>query len=72
MLMDEFRIENQRVKLLDIIEKVTIFNVTRMLEQNSSESPIRRGQRTIYAFFTTMFVGGVDELLHKMQDSFRN
>ncbi|WMV15520.1 hypothetical protein MTR67_008905 [Solanum verrucosum] len=85
-----------KVKLLDIIEKVTIFNVTRTLEQNatqlvykwqhivdkvddnlllrlflkSSESPIRRGQRTIYAFFTTMFVGGVDELLHEMQDSF--
>ncbi|WMV15532.1 hypothetical protein MTR67_008917 [Solanum verrucosum] len=85
-----------KVKLLDIREKVTVFNVTRTLEQNatqlvykwqhitdkvddnlllrlflrSSESPFQRGQRTVHAFFTTMFVGGVDELLHEMQDSF--
>ncbi|XP_049381944.1 berberine bridge enzyme-like 28 isoform X1 [Solanum stenotomum] len=85
-----------KVKLLDIPEKVTVFNVTRTLEQNatqlvykwqhiadkvddnlllriflrSSESPIQRGQRTVHAFFTTMFVGGVDDLLHEMQDSF--
>ncbi|KAK4347393.1 hypothetical protein RND71_033732 [Anisodus tanguticus] len=85
-----------KVKLLDIPEKVTVFNVTRTLEQNatqlvykwqhiadkvddrlllrlflrSSESPFRRGQRTIHAFFTTMFIGGVDELLHEVQKSF--
>ncbi|XP_009777853.1 tetrahydroberberine oxidase-like [Nicotiana tabacum] len=85
-----------KVKLLDIPEKVTVFNVTRTLEENatqlvykwqhiadkvddnlllrlflsSSESPFRRGQRTVHASFTTMFVGGVDELLHEMQKSF--
>ncbi|KAM3284612.1 berberine bridge enzyme-like 22 [Capsicum chacoense] len=85
-----------KVRLLDIPEKVTVFNVERTLEQNatqlvykwqhiadkvdnnlsirlflrSSQSPIRLGQRTIHAFFTTLFVGGVDELLHKMQKSF--
>ncbi|XP_055804538.1 tetrahydroberberine oxidase-like [Solanum dulcamara] len=85
-----------KVKLLDIPEKVTVFNVTRTLEQNatqlvykwqhiadkvddnlllrlflkSSESPFRRGKRTVHAFFTTMFVGGVDELLHEMQKRF--
>ncbi|KAL3344944.1 hypothetical protein AABB24_024076, partial [Solanum stoloniferum] len=85
-----------KVKLLDIPEKVTVFNVTRTLEQNatqlvykwqhiadkvddnlllrlflrSSESPFQRGQRTVHAFFTTMFVGGVDDLLHEMQNSF--
>ncbi|XP_070051511.1 tetrahydroberberine oxidase-like [Nicotiana tomentosiformis] len=85
-----------KVKLLDIPEKVTVFNVRRTLEQNAtqlvykwqhiadkvddnlllrlflsrSESPFRRGQRTVHASFTTMFVGGVDELLHEMQKSF--
>ncbi|XP_009776984.1 tetrahydroberberine oxidase-like [Nicotiana tabacum] len=85
-----------KVKLLDIPEKVAVFNVTRTLEQNatqlvykwqhiadkvddnlllrlflrSSESPFQRGQRTVHASFTTMFVGGVDELLHEMQKSF--
>ncbi|WMV15551.1 hypothetical protein MTR67_008936 [Solanum verrucosum] len=86
-----------KVKLVDIPEKVTVFNVTRRLEQNVTQlvykwqhiadkvddnlllriflrsniqSPFRRGQRTVHAFFTTMFVGGVDELLHKMQKSF--
>ncbi|CAN4080234.1 unnamed protein product [Withania somnifera] len=89
-------ITSWKVKLLDIPEKVTVFNVTRTLEQNatqlvykwqhiadkvddslllrlflrSSESPFSHGQRTIHAFFTTMFVGGVDELLHEMQKSF--
>ncbi|CAN4081989.1 unnamed protein product [Withania somnifera] len=89
-------ITSWKVKLLDIPEKVTVFNVTRTLEQNatqlvykwqhiadkvddslllrlflrSSESPFRRGQRTIHAFFTTMFVGGVEELLQEMQKSF--
>ncbi|PHU12378.1 hypothetical protein BC332_19308 [Capsicum chinense] len=84
-----------KVKLLDIPEKVTVFNVERTLEQNatqlvykwqhitdkvdynlflrlfvSSESPFRRGQRTINAFFNTKFIGEVDELLHEMQKSF--
>ncbi|KAM3361771.1 berberine bridge enzyme-like 22 [Capsicum galapagoense] len=85
-----------KVKLLNIPEKVTVFNVTRTLEQNatqlvykwqhiahkvddslllrlflrSSQSPFRRGQRTVYAFFTTLFLGGVDELLPEMQKSF--
>ncbi|PHT43508.1 hypothetical protein CQW23_17533 [Capsicum baccatum] len=36
----------------------------------SSESPFRRGQRTINAFFNTKFIGEVDELLHEMQKSF--
>lgn len=89
-------ITSWKVKLLDIPEKVTVFNVTRTLEQNatqlvykwqhiadkvdddlllrlflrSSESPFSRGQRTVHAFFTTLFVGGVDELLDEMQDSF--
>ncbi|XP_010316947.1 berberine bridge enzyme-like 28 [Solanum lycopersicum] len=86
-----------KVKLVDIPQKVTVFNVTRTLEQNATqlvykwqhiadkvddnlllriflrsniESPFRRGQRTVHAFFTTMFVGGVDELLREMQNSF--
>ncbi|XP_015166638.1 cannabidiolic acid synthase-like [Solanum tuberosum] len=85
-----------KVKLLDIPEKVTVFNVPRTLEQNAtqlvykwqhiadkvddnlllrlfvrnSEFPFGGGQRAIYAFFTTMFVGGVDELLHEMQHRF--
>ncbi|XP_055803525.1 berberine bridge enzyme-like 28 [Solanum dulcamara] len=85
-----------KVKLLDIPEKVTVFNVGRTLEQNAtqlvyewqhiadkvddnlllmiflrdSEFPFGGGQRSIYAFFTTMFVGGVDELLHEMQKRF--
>ncbi|WMV15523.1 hypothetical protein MTR67_008908 [Solanum verrucosum] len=86
-----------KVKLVDIPEKVTVFNVTRRLEQNVTqlvykwqhiadkvddnlllriflksniESPFRRGQRTVHAFFTTMFVGGVDKLLREMQKSF--
>ncbi|XP_059288795.1 tetrahydroberberine oxidase-like [Lycium ferocissimum] len=89
-------ITSWKVKLLDIPEKVTVFNVTRTLEQNAtqlvykwqhiadkvddrlllrlflsnSESPFRRGKRTMHASFTTMFVGGVDELLHEMQKSF--
>ncbi|KAG5622067.1 hypothetical protein H5410_007285 [Solanum commersonii] len=36
----------------------------------SSESRFGRGQKTIHAFFTTMFVGGVDELFHEMQNRF--
>ncbi|PHT76595.1 Cannabidiolic acid synthase [Capsicum annuum] len=89
-------ITSWKVKLLDIPEKVTVFNVTRTLEQNatqlvykwqhiahkvddslllrlflrSSQSPFSRGQRTIHAFFTTLFLGGVDELLPEMQKSF--
>ncbi|CAN4081991.1 unnamed protein product [Withania somnifera] len=83
-----------KVKLLDIPEKVTVFNVTRTLEQNVTQlvykwqhiadkvdeslllrlflrtTPLQRGQRAINAFFTTMFVGGVEELLQEMQKSF--
>ncbi|KAG5568206.1 hypothetical protein H5410_064775 [Solanum commersonii] len=86
-----------KVKLLDIPEKVTVFNVTRTLEQNATQliykwqhiadkvddnlllrlflksnvqSPFKPGQRSIQAIFSTMFVGGVDELLHEMQKSF--
>ncbi|XP_006353078.1 tetrahydrocannabinolic acid synthase-like [Solanum tuberosum] len=86
-----------KVKLVDIPEKVTVFNVTRRLEQNVTqlvykwqhiadkvddnlllriflrsniESPFRHGQMTVNAFFTTMFVGGVDKLLREMQKSF--
>ncbi|WMV15546.1 hypothetical protein MTR67_008931 [Solanum verrucosum] len=86
-----------KVKLVDIPEKVTVFNVTRRLEQNVTqlvykwqhiankvddnlllrmflrsniEFPFRHGQRIVHTFFTTMFVGGVDELLHEMQKSF--
>ncbi|KAK6797165.1 hypothetical protein RDI58_004867 [Solanum bulbocastanum] len=86
-----------KVKLLDIPEKVTVFNVTRTLEQNATQlifkwqhiadkvddnllqrlflrsnvqSPFKSGQRSIQAIFSTMFVGGVDELLHEMQKSF--
>ncbi|WMV15513.1 hypothetical protein MTR67_008898, partial [Solanum verrucosum] len=36
----------------------------------NSEFPFGGGQRAIYAFFTTIFVGGVDELLHEIQKSF--
>ncbi|XP_006353077.2 tetrahydrocannabinolic acid synthase-like [Solanum tuberosum] len=86
-----------KVKLHDIPEKVTVFNVTRTLEQNATQliykwqhiadkvddnlllrlflksnvqSPFKPGQRSIQAIFSTMFVGGVDELLHEMQKSF--
>ncbi|KAG5622075.1 hypothetical protein H5410_007293 [Solanum commersonii] len=85
-----------KVKLLDIPEKVTVFNVPRTLDQNAtqlvykwqhiankvddnlllriflrnSEFPFGDGERAIYSSFTTMFVGGVDALLHEMQDSF--
>ncbi|XP_016561986.2 berberine bridge enzyme-like 28 [Capsicum annuum] len=85
-----------KVKLLDIPEKVTIFNVTRTLEQNatqlvykwqhiadkvdnnlvlrlsltSRESPVLRGKRTVYVSFTTLYVGGVNELLREMKKSF--
>ncbi|XP_049371909.1 berberine bridge enzyme-like 28 [Solanum verrucosum] len=85
-----------KVKLLDIPEKVTVFNVPRTLDQNAtqlvykwqhiankvddnllfriflrnSEFRFGGGQRAIYASFTTMFVGGVDDLLHEMEDRF--
>ncbi|XP_004233147.1 berberine bridge enzyme-like 28 [Solanum lycopersicum] len=85
-----------KIKLVDIPEKVTVFNVGRTLKQNAtqlvykwqhitdkvddnllirlfvrnSEFPYGFGKRDIYAFFTTMFVGRVDELLHEMQDKF--
>ncbi|XP_055805465.1 berberine bridge enzyme-like 28 [Solanum dulcamara] len=85
-----------KVKLLDIPEKVTVFNVPRTLEQNGTQlvykwqhiadkvddnllirlflrnsgSRFGGGKRSIHAFFTTMFVGGVDELLHEMQKRF--
>ncbi|WMV15548.1 hypothetical protein MTR67_008933 [Solanum verrucosum] len=86
-----------KVKLHDIRKKVTVFNVTRTLEQNATQliykwqhiadkvddnlllrlflksnvqSPFKPGQRSIQAIFSTMFVGGVDELLHEMQKSF--
>ncbi|WMV15550.1 hypothetical protein MTR67_008935 [Solanum verrucosum] len=90
-------ITSWKVKLHDIPEKVTVFNVTRTLEQNATQlvykwqhiadkvddnlllrlflrsnisSPFKRGQRSINAIFFTMFVGGVDELLHEMKKSF--
>ncbi|WMV15552.1 hypothetical protein MTR67_008937 [Solanum verrucosum] len=86
-------ITSWKVKLHDIPEKVTVFNVTRTLEQNATQlvykwqhitdkvddnlllrsnisSPFKRGQRSIHAIFFTMFVGGVDELLHEMKKSF--
>ncbi|WMV15543.1 hypothetical protein MTR67_008928 [Solanum verrucosum] len=85
-----------KVKLLDIPEKVTIFKVTRTLEQNATqliykwqhiadkvddnlllriflwntESQLSHGKKTVHAFFFTMFIGGVDDLLHEMQDRF--
>ncbi|KAG5622066.1 hypothetical protein H5410_007284 [Solanum commersonii] len=82
---------------IDIQEKVTVFNVTRTLEQNetqlvykwqhiadkvddnlllrlllwnSTESQLSHGQKPVHTTFFTMFVGGVDDLLHEMQDSF--
>jgi len=90
-------ITSWKVKLHDIPEKVTVFNVTRTLEQNAThliykwqhiadkvddnlllrlflksnvQSPFKPGQRSIQAIFSTMFVGGVDELLHEMKKSF--
>ncbi|WMV15544.1 hypothetical protein MTR67_008929 [Solanum verrucosum] len=90
-------ITSWKVKLHDIPEKVTVFNMTRTLEQNATQlvnkwqhiadkvddnlllrlflrsnisSPFKRGQRSINAIFFTMFVGGVDELLHEMKKSF--
>ncbi|WMV15549.1 hypothetical protein MTR67_008934 [Solanum verrucosum] len=78
-----------KVKLLDIPEKITVFKVTRTLEQNATqliykwqhiadkvddnlllriflwntESQLSHGKKTIHAFFFTMFIGGVDDLV---------
>ncbi|WMV15540.1 hypothetical protein MTR67_008925, partial [Solanum verrucosum] len=57
-----------KVKLLDIPEKVTVFNVTRRRAILNLHSGVDKGLST--PFFTTMFVGGVDKLLCEMQKSF--
>ncbi|KAK4710786.1 hypothetical protein R3W88_005299 [Solanum pinnatisectum] len=85
-----------KVKLHDIPEKVTVFKVTRTLEQNATQliykwqhiadkvddnlllriflwntkSQLSHGKKTVHAFFFTMFIGGVDDLLHEMQGRF--
>ncbi|KAG8371413.1 hypothetical protein BUALT_Bualt13G0085100 [Buddleja alternifolia] len=84
-----------KVKLVTVPEIVTVFNVSRTLEQNATQlvhrwqyiadkvdenfllrlylssvrSPIH-GNRTIQAYFTTLFLGRVHDLLPLMQDSF--
>ncbi|KAG5568208.1 hypothetical protein H5410_064777 [Solanum commersonii] len=45
-------------------------NLLEALPRSNISSPFKRGQRSINAIFFTMFVGGVDELLHEMKKSF--
>ncbi|KAL3616812.1 hypothetical protein CASFOL_039206 [Castilleja foliolosa] len=85
-----------KVDLVNVPETVTVFNVTRTLEQNATQlvdkwqhisdkvdenlllrlflrsvrSPTRGGNRTIAAFFTTLYLGRVNDLLPLMQREF--
>uniref|UniRef100_M1BWK3 FAD-binding PCMH-type domain-containing protein n=1 Tax=Solanum tuberosum TaxID=4113 RepID=M1BWK3_SOLTU len=45
-------------------------NLLLRLFLRSSKSPFKGGQRIVHALFKTMFVGGVNELLHEMQNRF--
>ncbi|KAL2494246.1 FAD-binding Berberine family protein [Forsythia ovata] len=83
-----------KVKLIVIPETVTVFNVTRTLEQNATQIVHRwqyvadkidenlllrlflrsinssNGKRTIGAFFTSLYLGRVDDLIPIMQEKF--
>ncbi|CAA3021561.1 berberine bridge enzyme-like 18 [Olea europaea var. sylvestris] len=82
-----------KVQLIVIPETVTVFNVTRTLEQNATQIVHRwqyvadnidenlllrlflrsinsSGKRTIGAFFTSLYLGRVDDLLPIMQEKF--
>ncbi|CAN4081987.1 unnamed protein product [Withania somnifera] len=54
-------------KCQHIADKV---NESLLLKLFLRTTPLQRGQRAIHAFFRTMFVGGVKELLQEMQKSF--
>ncbi|PHT55538.1 hypothetical protein CQW23_04024 [Capsicum baccatum] len=45
-------------------------NLVLRLSLTSRESPVLRGKRTVYVSFTTLYVGGVNELLREMKKSF--
>ncbi|KAL2474824.1 FAD-binding Berberine family protein [Abeliophyllum distichum] len=84
-----------KIELIVIPQTVTVFNVTRTLEQNATQivhrwqyvadkidenllmrlflrsiTSSRNGKRTIGAFFTSLYLGRVDDLLPIMQDKF--
>ncbi|CAA3021563.1 berberine bridge enzyme-like 18 [Olea europaea var. sylvestris] len=82
-----------KVQLIVIPQTVTVFNVTRTLEQNATQIVHRwqyvadkidenlllrlflrsinsSGKRTIGAFFTSLYLGRVDDLLPIMQEKF--
>ncbi|XP_027105465.1 tetrahydroberberine oxidase-like [Coffea arabica] len=85
-----------KISLVSVPENVTIFNVTKTMDQNAIElvhkwqyiadkidpnlairlefnavSSPQDGNRTIRASFVALFLGGVDDLLYLMQQSFR-
>ncbi|KAL2474797.1 FAD-binding Berberine family protein [Abeliophyllum distichum] len=84
-----------KIELIVIPQTVTVFNVTRTLEQNATQlvhrwqyvadkidenlllrlflrsfTSSRNGKRTIGAFFTSLYLGPVDDLLPIMQEKF--
>ncbi|KAL2494169.1 FAD-binding Berberine family protein [Forsythia ovata] len=84
-----------KIELIVIPQTVTVFNVTRTLEQNATQivhrwqyvadkidenllmrlflrsiTSSRNGKRTIGAFFTSLYLGRVDDLLPIMQEKF--
>ncbi|KAL2493969.1 FAD-binding Berberine family protein [Forsythia ovata] len=84
-----------KIELIVIPQTVTVFNVTRTLEQNATQlvhrwqyvadkidenlllrlllrsfTSSRNGKRTIGAFFTSLYLSPVDDLLPIMQEKF--
>ncbi|KAL2494170.1 FAD-binding Berberine family protein [Forsythia ovata] len=84
-----------KIQLIVIPETLTVFNVTRTLEQNATQlvhrwqyvadkiddnllvrlflrsfNSSRNGKRTIGAFFSSLYLGRVDDLLQIMQEKF--